>query len=527
MRTSTYAPIAIAAPHEAAVRAAATIVSAGGNAVDAALAAAAALTVVYPHMCSLGGDMIAIVRLPNGDRICVNSTGAYGSRFSLAEVLDGRAAMPVEGPLTVSVPGVVAGWHAMHEAWGSISTEQLLQPAIELAALGTSVSPGLAEAIADDAATLREDPGMASVFFPEGKALTAGADLVQPALAHTLSALARDGLTSFYTGDTAALLDEGFAALGVPVTAEDLSAHVPRIEQPIARRVGDLRVSTAAPNSQGFTMLRTLGALRDDDTGALSTDTGLLAELFHSGDRIRDTALADPRFAPVDVDGMLQPEGLRRAREEAESSLRTGTREAAIHTPRPGGDTVAITVVDADGMAISLIQSVFHSFGCKLLEPLTGVVLHNRAAFFQTEPGHPNVVAIGKRPAHTLMPVIVESPDGTIAAHGTMGGKAQAQIHTQLLLRVLEGATPLEAVSAPRLIVGDSEHGTDDRDSVLIEPGIAETAQAQLAATTLEIRRGHENDSGAGHAMIARRNPDGRLSAGADPRSDGGVHVSD
>jgi len=526
MHTSTQAPIAIAAPHDAAVRAAADIVAAGGNAVDAALAAAAALTVVYPHMCSLGGDMIAIVRLPDGDRICVNSTGAYGSASPLDTLLGGRESMPVEGPLTVSVPGAVAGWKALHDAWGLLPVDRLLLPAIELAAAGTRVSPGLAEAVEDDADVLRADAGMRSIFFPEGRALTAGADLVQPQLEQTLRALARDGLGSFYIGETASRLAAGLAALGVPVTAADLARHEPRFEQPIARRFGGLRVSTAPPNSQGFTMLRTLGALRTPDTGELSTDAGLLAELFHSGDRIRDMTLADPRFAPVDVDGMLQPEGLRRAREDAERSLRTGVREPGVVTPRPGGDTVAVTVVDADGTAISLIQSVFHSFGSKLLEPSTGVVLHNRAAFFQLEPGHPNEIAIGKRPAHTLMPVIVESPDGTVAAHGTMGGKAQAQIHTQLLLRVAEGATPQQAVSAPRLIVGDSEHGTDDRDSVLVEPGISATAQAELAETTLELRLGHEYDSGAGHAMIARRDPDGRLSAGADPRSDGGVHIS-
>ncbi|WP_291052405.1 gamma-glutamyltransferase [Herbiconiux sp.] len=536
--------VALAAPHLDAVRAARAVVAEGGNAVDAAVCAAAVLTVVYPHMCSVGGDLIALVRSADGTQTCVNASGAYGSGASVDELFAGVATMPVSGPLTVSVPGTPSGWATLLERWGSLPAARVLAPAIALARDGMVVSPGLAGAILDDREALFADPGMRAVFFADGVPAAAGTVIRQPALAATLESLAADGLPSFYTGAVSGRLAAGFAELGVPVTAGDLAAHEPRLERPLTAEFAGLRVSTAAPNSQGYTMLRTLGALEviagadpshPPVAGAPSApssrpspsvvDAAVLAELFHSGDVLRDSELADPLVVPVDVAGVLSPPALADAASAALAGARTGARAESVVTPRPGGDTIAVTAVAADGTAVSLIQSVFHSFGSLLLEPSTGLVLHNRAAFFTLQEGAPNRVAAGKRPAHTLMPVLVETAAGQVAAHGTMGGKAQSQIHAQLLLRVLEGASPHEAVTAPRFIVGGLDKGTSN-DYIVVEPTLPPLVREQLERGSLRLVEGTHLDSDAGHAMIARLDPSGLLSAGADPRSDGGVFVS-
>ncbi|WP_291041370.1 gamma-glutamyltransferase [Herbiconiux sp.] len=528
MNPSSLAPaatpgVALAAPHLDAVDAARRIVAEGGTAIDAAVAAAAVLTVVYPHMCSAGGDLIALVRTPDGVETCVNASGAYGSARPVEELFDGVATMPVAGPLTVSVPGVVAGWAELLERWGALSAAQVLAPAIALARDGMVVSPGLAKALQVDREGLAADPGMRAIFFDGDLPAAAGTLVRQPALAATLEALARDGLRSYYTGEVAQTLAQGFAELGVPVTEADLAAHTVRLEEPIGLSVDGLHVSTAGPNSQGYTMLRTLGAAEVlSPAGITGLDAAVLAELFHSGDVLRDAELADPLVVDVDVQGVLSPDGLAEAAEQAVTSARTGERAVSAVTPRPGGDTVAVAAIADDGTAISLIQSVFHSFGSLLLEPTTGLVLHNRAAFFTLQEGAPNRVAAGKRPAHTLLPVIVRDAEGAVAAHGTMGGKAQSQIHTQLVLRVLEGADPATAVSAPRFIVGGLDKGTTN-DYVMVEADLDDGTRSELERGRLRIVAGSVHDSDAGHSMIARRAADGTLSAGADPRSDGGV----
>ena len=515
--------LAVAAPHHLAVEEAKRVLaSGGGNAVDAALVAACVLAVVYPHMCSAGGDVIALVREPDGRKVVVNASGAYGSRFDVDKLFPPGTDIPAVGPLGVSVPGAVSGWAALAERWGRRSIADILDPAIRLAAQGMAVSPGLAAAVAHERAILLQDPGMAATFFLDNRPVVEGDVVRQPALARTLQSIASAGPDSYYRGELAQRLARGMASIGTPVTGADLAAHHVSLEEPIARVFEDLTVSVAGPNSQGYTLLRNLAALGFDGRVPKNFDADLMAELFYASDRLRDTELADPRFAHVDVEGALSDRGVQAARADAEAAVRTGIRADVRTTPHPGGDTVAITAVDGDGLAVSIIQSVFHSFGAKVLEPLTGLVLHNRASFFSTDPMSPNRIAVGKRPAHTLMPVVVEHPSW-IAAHGTMGGKAQSQIHTQLMLQIRGGASPQEAVAAPRFTVGDLENGrTDD---LLVEPGLPRAVRSRIDATNFHVIVGSNNDSEVGHAMIARLGSDGIMSAGADPRSDGAVWV--
>ena len=508
---------AVAAPHDLAVRAAARVADGGGNVVDAVVAAAAALTVVYPHQCSLGGDLFAILRSPDGTVRSVNSSGMYGTRP--VAPLD---RMPVAGPLTVTVPGTVAGWEwLLDQGGGHVPLEQVLRPAIELAEVGAPVGAGLAHAMADARRTSALDGGLRALLVrSDGTSVGVGDTLRQPGLAATLRDLADRGLRDFYQGLVGDRTAVAFDRLGIPVSSHDLADHEVVVEGPLAVTAAGCRVMTSPPNSQGYLLLTSLLALDEYSRRGLSVDDRALVDLFAFGGRRREQELADPRWMTVDVEHLLTPDAISRDVDDLLAGLPRSRTPTSTPTVRASGDTVAVTAVAADGTAVSLIQSLFQSFGSRLRDPATGIVFHNRGSFFSVDPTSPNALAPGKRPAHTLMPVVVEHPSGAVSAFGAMGGRAQPQIHAQLLRHVLGGAEPAAAVSAPRYLVGRFDRGTD---SVVAESDLPPERLAAVRRSGLEVRVTPPHDDSLGHAMICMLGPDGRLTAGADPRSDGGV----
>lgn len=488
--------LAIAAPHPLAVDAARTVAGEGGNAVDAAVAAAAALTVVYPHQCAIGGDLFALVRHPGGAITAINASGAYGTGGAVPTSVASR------GPSSVSVPGLVSGWDLLLEVAGSLPPERLLAPAIAYAETGVPVGERLARAIAK---LLPADHVSADL-----RALLDTGDLLrQPALARTLTDLATDGLRSFYDGRTGDRIAAACARLGIPIVREDLRRHRPVREDPLTAQVAGARVSTARPNSQGYLLLTTLRAL----DALPEADPGVLAELFAYGEARREAELADPDHMTADVEELV-----------AARSIERDLDVLAHRRPVADGDTVAVTALADDGTAVSLIQSLYSSFGSGVHDADTGITFHNRAAGFSGDPASPNVIAPGKRPAHTLMPVLVEHPDGTVAALGAMGGSAQPQIHVQLLRHLRDGSSPQEAVSAPRFAVA-IEPGTGARIA-RAEADLGPATLATLRAAALDVQEIPAHDESVGHAMVCIAAPDGTLTAGSDPRSDGGTWVS-
>jgi gamma-glutamyltranspeptidase len=474
---------AIATPHADATEAGRRAFAAGGTAVDAALAAAAVLTVVYPHNCALGGDLFALVREADGTITDINASGPAPAGAD-AEALRARGlrAMPITGPDTVTVPGLVAGWGAVQERGGALPWAALLRDAIAAARDGVAVARSVGDALAE--ADLA-DPGMAAVFAPGGAPLRAGDTLRQPALAATLERLAAGGPRAFYEGDLAERLAAGARAAGCALSAADLAAFVPQAGPPLRAAFDGVEVLTSAPNSSGVLLLQALLALEAAAAAdPLGADAAVLAELLRGGGQDRDRLLGDPRAVDVDLDAFLGARRIEALVADARAAAR-GEQGAPVlvqRHERPTGDTVAVVATDAEGRAVSLIQSLFHSFGSGILEPSTGVLLHNRGSFFSLRPGHPNALAPGRRPVHTLMPVLVQDGDGALlGALGTMGGRVQAQIHAQVLLRLRAGATPQEAVDAPRWIVGGMELGEPD-DTVRIEDGVAGAARASLQA---------------------------------------------
>ncbi|MFY1636885.1 gamma-glutamyltransferase [Solwaraspora sp. WMMB335] len=508
--------IALAAPHPSALHAARDVITAGGGVIDAALAAAVALTVAYPHQCSTGGDLTALVRTPDGQVRAVLSLGAAPAGIDVGALRAAGDRMPSGGPLTVTVPGVVAGWAALVDLGARLPLARIVAPAVDLAAGGVAVSAGLAAAARRRADVIRADPGLAALLLDgDGDSLPAGAVLRQPALARTLAAIGVDW-RDYYQGELAGRLAAGLAVLGSPLTVADLAAHTAEAADPLQYvdpmrdAAGPATWSVAPPPSQGATLLAMLGA--GDGTSAGMLTTARRAELR------RDTLLGDPRVGPVDLDGLL----LRGDGPAGTPAVPPGV--ASSTAAKPAGDTVAVTAVGTDGTAITLIQSVFQSFGAGLCEPGTGIVLHNRGSVFSLDPTHPGRLCPGARPPHTLCPAIATAPDRVVAL-GCQGGRAQPWILAQLARDALVGTEPDAVLARSRWVIGARDIG-QDRPTLMLEPDTPDAATLRVAAADLDLQvvQLSQRHDDAGHVQVARLTPDG-LDAASDPRADGAATI--
>lgn len=506
---------AIATPHVNATEAGVAAFEAGGNAVDAALAAATTLAVVAPHMCGVGGDLFALVREPGGRTVAVNASGAAPAGVDV-DALRTAGAMPDHGPLTVTVPGTVSGWRTLAERWSARGYGAAFRPAIALAREGVAVSRTLAEDLADEAPKVLAHPGTAAVLAPEGRPLPEGAALAQPALARSLEALAEAGPAALYGGELGRAIAGHLRALGSAMTLDDLAAHEAEVVDALSSRYRDLDVRVAPPNSQGFALLQSLALIErlDLDPDPIGTDAGVLAEVFRGTAVERDRHNADPRHVDVPLERLLSDDRL----DELARLIRSAGVEAP---PARRSDTIALVAADASGLGVVVIQSLYAAFGSGVLEPETGILLHCRGAAFSLERDHPNAIAGGKRPAHTLLPVVVDRGGRLAALIGTMGGGGQPQIDAMCLLRAFDlGMSASDAVAAPRWLVGGMELGRTDR-RLVAELSVPVEARASFERAGYEVEDLRELDGAVGHAHVLLTGEDGTLEAGADPRADG------
>lgn len=513
----------IATPHALATRAGLEAYAAGGTAIDAALAAAAVLTVVYPHQCALGGDLFALVALPDGRCHSVNGSGAAAAGVKVEEIRARHEEMPDSGPIPITVPGVVHAWQAIHELGASLGFGRLLGPAITAARDGVPVSGSLERGIQQRLAVVTRDPGLSARFVAHGKRLCRGMSLRQPELSVTLERLADAGAADFYRGSLAAMLVAGLRRLGSVLSESDFAEHRTHLEPPLTLTLGDLELQTSPPNSQGFVLLEALAALQAAGESWESATPGsrllLLALLTAIEDR--DRYLGDPRRAPVPLDRLLQADALR----ERLHALDRGATPAVGGTAPAHGDTVAVCALDDNGTAVSLIQSVFQLFGCGILEPRTGVIFHNRGRGFSLRRGAANELLPCTRPAHTLMPLIVRRAGRVRAVLGCMGGRAQPQILAQLLLAAASEREPLAAaLRRPRWVVGGKDIGCTV-PTVAIEADAPAEWDSSLRVRGYDLKRIAALNEIVGHAQVVRLRDDGRLEGASDPRSDGEAAV--
>lgn len=506
---------AIATSHHLATEAGAAVLEAGGNAIDAAITAAAMLCVVYPNNVALGGDLVAIVRSPDGQVRFLNATGTAPSGQTLEALREKHGEkLPLRGVDTINVPGGIRGWHALHELGATREWADHLAPAIRTAAEGFPNSRSVAHELVLSRDEFSQDEGAAPIFYPGGEPLAEGTHLVQPALAESLTELARGGADAFYEGELAAKWVAGLERLGSKITLADTAAYRPFWDEPIETEFAGLRVLTGPPNTSGFMLLRALNAISAGIADPLGRGAGDLARAFHASNLVRTASLSDPTFGGMSGADLV-------AADVADAA------DQLIGDAKASGDTVGFSAVSADGWAVSFINSIYWGFGSYILEPTTGIIFQNRGTSFSLDPASPNAFAPGKRPRHTLMPVMVFEGEELRYVPATMGGAAQPQVHTHLLQRMVSGADPAEATHAPRWMV--EEVTSDAPVSVMVEADVDPIAQAAIAEAGFALNTVPALTEDLGHSNVIRvdRAAHGGTSyvAASDPRSDGSAIV--
>ncbi len=515
---------AVVSEHPLASQVGYEVLRAGGNAVDAAVSMAGVLAVVRPHMNSVGGDMFGLFyEADTGQVTALNASGAAGSVGTPSFFTDkGLTRVPGSGAGSVTVPGAVSGWAAALERYGSISLAEALEPAIQVAEEGFMVSATLAEDLHE--ASARLNPAGQAVYRPGGEPLQAGDLLRSPQLAASLRMLAEQGPQAMYGGELGQSIAAFIEAEGGHLRPQDFAAHEPQWLDPVSISFRGREVYTMPPNSQGIVALQMLTMA---DTLPLETLGSNSPELLHYlveysklAFADRDRWVADMRMAEVPVPQLLDADYLQRraatvtemAALEVEAGFGDEIFVAANAKVDEGGDTVYLMVVDAEGNAVSWIQSLYGTFGSNLMDPATGIVLHNRGAGFSLVEGHPNQVAPGKRPMHTLMNLLVTNADGFEMAVGTPGGGGQPQFVVQGVIQsLIFGMSPQQAVEAPRFRAGNgAELGLESR----LPPATREALAAR--GHEVSVTEGWTADYGS--LQMIQKLPNGILRPGADMR---------
>ena len=498
----------VATSHPLAVSAALDAWDRGGNAVDAAVAAAAMLTVMDPRSTGVGGDLFAQV-WPAGAEgpVCLSAAGPAPRGLSMESLrAAGFREMPTAGPWTVTVPGSVAGWEELVRSYAKLDLGSLIQLAARAAFDGTPVTRFVAEEWAPLEAKLRENDEAARIFLPEGSAPAEGERFANPDLGAVLERIGADGADSFYHGDLAAAIGDAVEAAGGPLRADDLDTWSgPAWVEPISRGYRTARVYETPPPGQGLVLLEALGIYEgcgpedSADADHLAIESMKLA--FADGARF----IGDPFFHETPVDALLSEPYLAGRRSQLDPT------RAGLAAPGAPTDTVYVATADRD-VACSLIQSLYEGFGSGIVVPGTGIALQNRGAGFVMEDGHVNRPEPGKRPYHTIIPAMLGDDGGFLGCLGVVGGFMQPQGQFQVLRNVLErGMDPQNAVAAPRF------RFTAGR-SVALEPDYDAGIRSALE------RRGHEVSHlgrfEAGGGQLVLRTPEGFI-GGSDPRRDG------
>ncbi len=486
---------------------------AGGNAVDAAIAMAIALTVVEPTSNGIGSDAFALVW--DGKLHGLNASGRSPQALN-AETFSGMSQVPLCSWLPVTVPGAVSGWWSLSERWGKLPFEQLFEPAIRYAEQGFPVSPETARAWKRAEQVFLPLVGAAfepfkQVFFAGDRAPKAGEIWRSEAHAKTLRAIAQSGGNSFYQGELAAKIAAFAASTGGLLTAADLAAHQVEWVAPISTTYRDLAVWEIPPNGQGIAALMALNILEGFDLARYPRDS---AESFHLQIEAMKLAFADTYRYVADPQHMqVTPEQLLdKGYASDRRTLITSNALALATSGIPKGGTVFLVAADQELM-VSFIQSNYEGFGSGILIPDTGIALHNRGAGFSLEPGHPNQVAPNKRPFHTIIPAFLTRNGQPLGPFGVMGAPMQPQGHVQVVVNLTDyGMNPQAALDAPRWRVLNG-------NSVLLEHAVPRHIATELGDRHHAIRVSPEvNLFGKGQIILRYGDT---LVAASEPRADG------
>jgi gamma-glutamyltranspeptidase len=512
----------VTAPHALAAESGARVLAEGGNAIEAALATAAALTVVYPHMTGLGGDSFWLIAEPGRTPVTIDGAGRAGQSVNTAFYQSrGLSEIPWRGALAANtVAGAVSAWDAAWELsrrWGGrFSLERIFAQASALADHGFRVTESQADAAYRFRTTLEPISGFSALHFIDRAPPLAGAIFRQPALARTFSLLARDGLASFYSGALAGQIAHELAAAGVPISAADLKSQRAPYGQPLRLALPVAELFNCGPPSQGLASLLILGAYSRLPSTPCET-------FAHVHGLVESTKLA---FAIRDREIGHREDGATLERYLSASDLNAMAaridpyRAAAWQSGVSDGDTAWFGAIDANGRAVSAIQSLYFEFGSGVGLPESGFVWQNRGCAFRLGGDGPNVLAPHRKPFHTLNPAFARFADGRVMVYGAMGGDGQPQTQAAIFTRyAFCGQDLQEAISAPRWLLGRT--WGESRSALRLESRFPPQLLADLEAAGHPVERVAPFDQIMGHAGAIVHSADQVFEGASDPRSDG------
>ena len=515
----------VVAPHHLAAQSGLAVMREGGHAIEAMIAAAATIAVVYPHMNAIGGDGFWIVHAPGTEPIAIDACGAAAAQATPEWYRShGFDAIPTRGPLAANtVAGTVSGWEAalaIGRRWGGThSLDRLLADAIHYAEQGVPVTASQHANTRDKRAELDAVPGFAAQFLPARAVPAVGERFVNDRLGRTLRRLARDGLDSFYRGPLADAIAADLVRVGSPLSGEDLERHHAQVKAPLKLALRHGTAYNFPPPTQGLASLMILGIferLGITEAEGFAHLHGLV-EASKQAFMVRDREIADPACMRHPPERFLAASVLDAAAAAIEPA-------SALAWPRPAsaGDTIWMGAVDGEGRAVSFIQSVYWEFGSGVVLEETGIQWQNRGSSFSLDDGALNRLAPGRKPFHTLNPALLLFDDGRVMPYGTMGGEGQPQTQAAVATRYAYlGQSLQSAVTAPRWLLGRTwgEESTTLKLESRIDSGVI--TALRLAGHEVEVVGAF--DERMGHAGALVHHPNGVIEGAADPRSDGGV----
>lgn len=503
----------VVSPEWRASEAGAAILRDGGTAIEAAIATAAALSVLYPHMTGIGGDAFWLVDRPGESPIAIMGCGAAGDAFNV-DVYAGLQTIPTRGPLAANtVAGAISSWQAALNLPGAkrLSLARILRDATAFAANGAAKAPSLTRTIEEQRNELSSQPGWSETFDVAG-------DLRLPRLAGTFRKLAIEGLGSFYRGGLADDIAGDLADIGAPITDFDLNLHLPTVGPPLHVRIRDAALFNTPPPTQGLASLLIL-ALADRlppaEPGS-AEHIHALVEATKAAFAIRNAHVHDPGRMTIDPQALLH------------DTARLDHMAAAIDLNRASlwprslgpGDTTWFGAADSDGCVVSVIQSIYFEFGSGIVLPRTGIVWQNRGSSFRLARDGWNALRPGARPFHTLNPALAKFDDGRTLAYGAMGGEGQPQTQAAVFTAYARHGLSLdESMSAPRWLLGRT--WGDDTTALRLESRFDQKTIDALRNAGHPVQMVDDYSDLMGHAGAILREPDGRLDGASDPRCDG------
>lgn len=517
---------AVVAPHSLAAQAGLDILREGGNAIEASIAVAATLAVVYPHMTGIGGDAFWLIRTPGKPVTSIDACGASGQNV-VSSLYAGSGTIPWRGPLAaITVAGTASGWASafalsQREWGGRLPFSRLMEAAVEYARRGYPVSASQARYTRLKKGELSGQPGFLRSFMPQGRIPEYGEILCLPQLADSLEQIGRAGPDDFYRGDLAAVIAADLADVGSPLNLRDLADHQAVQKPALSLRLANVTLYNMAPPTQGISSLLILGLFERIREAHWTPDTAegihLIVEATKQAFLVRDKSIGDPTCMHHTPEELLGECNLDRM-------LGNIALDGASAWPAPvsDGDTTWMGASDSAGRTVSLIQSIYFEFGSGVVLPHSGICWQNRGCAFELPPGRLRSLAPGRKPFHTLNPAMAEFNDGRVMSYGTMGGEGQPQTQAAIFSRYAWGGHNIRsAIAAPRWLLGRT--WAEQSTSLKLEARYPAAVLDQLRTLGHPVEVVDAFDDRMGHAGALVIHPGGWIEGGEDPRSDGCV----